>query len=73
MLFRAILAAKSYVDINTSDVAPFTDESQIASWAIDNVRFCSKHAIMKGTGNNSISPLNSTTREQAIILSETGF
>jgi hypothetical protein len=37
------------------------------------MRFCSAAGIMNGTGNNQISPLSNTTREQAIALLERTF
>lgn len=68
MITRALKAAKGNLDTDTSGVGTFSDESQIADWAINEVRFSSKHGIMKGTGNNAISPLDNTTREQGIVL-----
>ena len=48
----------------------FTDRAQIASWAIEAVDFAFNESIMQGTSTTSlvISPLNDTTREQALTL-----
>ena len=73
MLFRVIKAAKPNLDSSTSGVAAFADEYQIGSWAINEVRFATLHAIMIGTGDNNISPLDNTTREQAIALVKRSF
>ncbi len=68
MIFRTLKAADPGVSTDISGVAPFTDESTIAGWALNDVRFASKHGIMKGTSNGSIAPLQKVTREQAIVL-----
>jgi len=68
MIYRTLKAADPDIDANTSGVSAFADESSIASWAIDAVRFANKKDIMKGTGGGNINPLNNTSREQAIVL-----
>ena len=68
MFFRALNAISADLDTDTSDVSRFADEEQIASWAIDAVRFLYKQGIMKGVGQNVINPLGNTTREEAIAL-----
>ncbi|MGE5474927.1 MAG: cadherin-like beta sandwich domain-containing protein [Ignavibacteriales bacterium] len=73
MLYRAIKLARPSIDFDTTGVSKFADENKIASWAIEDVRFMSKHGIMKGTGNNSINPLSNTTREQAVVLIKRTF
>lgn len=72
MLYRALRAFDPALDaadpMYSVGVAPFADEHLIASWAINEVRFCNHHQIMKGVGANAIGPLGNTTREQAILL-----
>lgn len=68
MIYRALKADNPDLDMDTSGVSAFSDQSSIASWAIDAVRYANKNNIMKGTGGNNISPLNNTSREQAIVL-----
>jgi len=68
MIYRAIKAAKPGLNFEVTGVAAFNDEAQIASWAINEVRFASKNNIMKGTGNNNISPLIYTSRQEGIVL-----
>lgn len=68
MIYRTLKADDPKLNMDTSGAAAFSDESSIASWAIDAVRYASKNDVMKGTGGNRISPLDNTTREQAVVL-----
>ncbi|MDA8233414.1 MAG: S-layer homology domain-containing protein [Clostridia bacterium] len=68
MILRGLTAAKPDIDKSTDGSFPFDDASHIASWALDAMKFAYKNNIMKGTSTKNISPLNNTTREQAIIL-----
>lgn len=68
MIFRALNVSIASLDKSPPAKFPFTDTKRIASWAIDAMKFAYKNEIMKGTGNNEISPLNNTTREEAIVL-----
>lgn len=68
MLWRALKAVDPALVAPVPPVGPFADEHLIASWAIEEIRFCNHHQIMKGVGGNAIDPLGNTTREQAIAL-----
>lgn len=68
MITRALKAAKPNMSITATDYTRFDDESKIASWAINEIRFASKNNIMKGVGGNAIDPLGNTSREQGVIL-----
>lgn len=68
MITRALKAAKPDLKISITDYERFDDESKIASWAINEVRFASKNNIMKGVGGKTIDPLGNTSREQGVIL-----
>lgn len=68
MIFRALNVSLASLDKSPPAKFPFVDTKKIDSWAIDAMKFAYKNEIMKGTGNNEISPLNNTTREQAIVL-----
>ena len=68
MIYRALQAAGENVTLSSTGTFPFTDASQIATWAIKEVRFCYENGIMKGTSPTTISPLVDTPREQAIVL-----
>ena len=48
-------------------IASFTDNNKIASWAIDGVGQVQAAGIMAGVGNNTFAPKNPYTREQSII------
>lgn len=73
MIYRTLKADNSALNMDTIGVSAFSDESSIASWAIDAVKYANKNSIMKGTGNNIINPLGNTTREQAIVLMKRTF
>ena len=49
-------------------ISNFHDKNSLAAWASDNVAFCMTNNIIKGTGENTLSPLGTTTREQAIVM-----
>ena len=68
MLLRALKAVQPGADYSAVGVGAFADESLIADWAIDAVRYMNKEGIMKGVGAGKIDPLGNTTREQAILL-----
>lgn len=68
MICRTLKAAKPNLQMDTTGVGPFADEDKISKWAINDVRFASKHGIMKGVGGNNINPFGNTSREQAIAL-----
>jgi len=67
MIFRALkIAIPDISKIITGDF-PFSDTKDIASWALNPVKFAYQNNIMKGS-DGKILPLNNTTREQAIVL-----
>ncbi|HHV42777.1 MAG TPA: S-layer homology domain-containing protein, partial [Clostridiaceae bacterium] len=68
MIYRALDVSISELDRSMPKDFDFADKGKIADWAIDAVKFAYKNNIMKGTGNNEISPLVNTTREQGIVL-----
>jgi hypothetical protein len=68
MLFRTMKMCRPQADFTVTDVAKFTDEAKIASWAIDAIHFMFKNGIIKGTGDGSVSPLINTTRQEAVLL-----
>lgn len=51
----------------------FADESKIASWAIEAVRFMNESGIVNGVGENKIDPLGNATREQAMLMNYRNF
>jgi WD40 repeat protein len=50
-----------------SSAPTFSDNSQIASWAVDAVGQIQAAGIMGGTGDNRFSPQDPYTREQSIV------
>ena len=73
MIFRALEVAIPGLDRSESAAFSFSDADQIANWAYSAMRFCNKNEIMLGTSTTTISPLDNTTREQAIALLKRTF
>lgn len=72
MMHRAIEYAEQensekYINDNSS-LNGFDDINLIANWAVDSVGVLANNGIMKGTGETTLSPLDNTSREQAIML-----
>ncbi len=68
--FRALdnLQGTRYADdIDISGLA-FEDETQIAPWALKDVKRVYRLGILKGTSGGKIEPLKQTTIEQSILL-----
>ena len=57
MIYRALHAAEHDVSVNLMSPFPFTDEDDIADWAINEVKFCYQKGIMNGTSPTTIDPL----------------
>src|SRR6056297_1379553 len=67
MIFRALKVAIPEINKTVTGDFPFSDTKDIASWALNPVKFAYQNNIMKGS-NGKILPLDNTTREQAIVL-----
>ena len=68
MIYRALAAAGKDVSLPPPSAFTFSDAGSIAPWAINEVRYCNYHGIMRGYTDNTIRPLLNTPREQAIVL-----
>lgn len=72
MLYRAInlLKSEGAIDIDTTvgSLTAYTDSEQVDSWAVDAVSVLASNGVMKGTSDTTLSPKNSCTKEQCIIL-----
>jgi len=71
MLLRALKAVMPAIDTSAQFKTKFQDEGQIASWALEAVKFMNSHDVIKGTETGGVSyilPHGNTTREQAISL-----
>lgn len=68
MIYRALDVAGYNMTVDPVAAFPFTDAGDIASWAINEVKFCYQNSIMNGTSPSTIDPLLNTPREQAIVL-----
>ncbi|MDF2593092.1 MAG: Ig-like protein [Clostridia bacterium] len=75
MLIRTLLAAKPGFVAATNEDLTFVDETDIAVWAKEPVKFLNANGIMKGSGSDTISimPKGNTSREQAVILVKRTF
>ncbi len=67
MIFRALKTALPDISKTVTGDFPFSDTKDIASWALNPVKFAYQNNIMKGS-DGKILPLDNTTREQAIVL-----
>jgi hypothetical protein len=68
MIYRALDVSILGLDKDVSGAFLFSDQNRIASWALTEMKFAFKNQIMKGFEDNTIGPLQNTTREQAIVL-----
>lgn len=68
MIHRALSVSIPSLDKDISGYFPFADQDEIASWALEAMKFAYKNQIMKGFSSTTIGPLQNTTREQAIVL-----
>lgn len=68
MLYRSVGAIKPDTDFSTDGAPVFSDEKDISSWALENVKFMSKHGFINGVGNNRFAPKETSTREQAVAI-----
>jgi hypothetical protein len=64
MLSRAIRVIAPGADFSTDGAPSFSDQKDISSWALEHVKFMSKHEIIKGT-NGKFMPKATTTAEKA--------
>ena len=55
------------MDTGNVAVAGFTDSGEVGVWFTDAVNFVYQINVMSGTGNNTLSPLGSYTREQSYV------
>ncbi len=62
-----VLRALDY-DTSTKGTLAFKDNSQIASWAYNEILFANKNGIINGFSKDILAPLNNATREQAIAI-----
>lgn len=68
MLYRAVTAIKPDANMSIEGAPVFSDENEIASYFVDNVKFMAKNNFINGTGNNKFAPKATSTREQAVIV-----
>lgn len=74
MLVRTIKAVNPEMNPMYDPKLVFKDENEIAGWARPSVAYIYDSHIMKGTAELTIEPLNSVTREQALVfIFKTGF
>ena len=71
-LYRALQYVKDNSDteysIYDSQLANYSDASQLASWAVDPMAFMNAFGLIKGTSDTTLSPNNPCTIEQAVIV-----
>ena len=72
MLHRAIIyvekeKGKEYTTKNNS-LEGYTDKNSVSSWAKEGVGVLANNNIMAGTSKTTLSPKNSATIEQSVLL-----
>ena len=65
MLFNTIKAISPGGNYSTAGVADFPDQQDISSYAVDAIKFMSKHGIIKGDTRGYFMPKATTTAQQA--------
>ena len=72
MLLRTLQVVMPKLDGKAEFKTKFHDENQIATWALDAVKFMNSSEVIKGTvlsdGTAYFYPKGNTTREQAILM-----
>ena len=66
MLWRAM--EKAGVTAEPTDLSGYTDNDKVSDWARDSVAALAGLKVMEGNGGGLLSPKNSCTVEQAILL-----
>jgi len=54
--------------LDISNTSKFSDDYQISAYANEAVYYMSKHGIIKGVDSSHFAPLDTATKEQAILL-----
>ena len=72
MIYRAITyieqeTGKTFTEKNT-DLAGYTDQGSVSTWATEAVGVLANNGIMKGTSDTVLSPDNTCSVEQSILL-----
>jgi hypothetical protein len=68
MLNRAAQIMKPDSDFSPANAPVFSDEKNVSSWALDNVKFMAKQGFIAGVGENRFDPKGTATREQAVAI-----
>ncbi len=54
--------------LKSTGTEKFADDEKISDWAKEAVYFMAENNIIKGVGENSFAPKNTTSKEQAVIM-----
>lgn len=69
VIYRTLnIANKNITNYNSQILFEFTDKQDIAAWAYDSLASCVLYKIMQGTSENTLSPLDNASREQAAMI-----
>lgn len=68
MIYRTLQIVDSTIVEESSKELEFVDKANIASYALESVKFMSDKGILGGVGDNKVDPKGNTTREQGIAL-----
>lgn len=68
MLYNTLKAAKPEYGFKSLNGHVFRDQNMISLWAEEAVEYLYSRGVVKGVGNKTFSPRNTTSREEAIIM-----
>lgn len=72
MMYRAICYIESEKGVNiinkNANIDKFSDKADVSDWAVESVAVLAENGVMKGTSDTTLSPLNNTTVQEAILL-----
>lgn len=72
MMYRAICYMEEQKGVSIikkdANIDKFDDKDDVGDWAVESVAVLAENGVMKGTSETTLSPLNNTTIQEAILL-----
>lgn len=59
---------KGYNTENTAEITRFTDVNEVSDWAMAALQWANAAELVKGTGDTTLSPLETATRAQVAVI-----
>ncbi|WP_165000301.1 S-layer homology domain-containing protein, partial [Anaerophilus nitritogenes] len=63
-----VLTQKGKEKANGNELEKFSDKTNIAPWADDNVSLCVKEGIISGMPDNTFMPKQEANRAQSVVM-----